>query len=296
MIKKIKRRFIIYNMLVISISILILAFAVLIGSDQPISLRRWLVTGVIAIIVVYISSQIISAVAIAPIKEAWQRQLNFTADASHELRTPLAVIQTNLELVIDNPRDTVAEQSQWLENSLFETQRMSNIVNDLLLLSRADTEANRINAETINLSLTLEAALKPLESLSASKDIILVSNIQKDIYLHGDAKLLTQLVVILTDNAIKYMNFPGSVDITLVSQGKEIILKVSDTGEGIAAEDLNHIFDRFYRVDKSRSRDEGGTGLGLPIAQWIVSSHKGSIKVNSTVGAGTEFIVTLPKT
>lgn len=296
MIKKIKRRFIIYNMLVISISILILAFAVLIGSDQPISLRRWLVTGVIAIIVVYISSQIISAVAIAPIKEAWQRQLNFTADASHELRTPLAVIQTNLELVIDNPQDAVAEQSKWLENSLFETQRMSNIVNDLLLLSRAETEANRINAETINLSLTLEAALKPLESLSSSKDIILVSNVQKDIYLHVDAKLLTQLVVILTDNAIKYMNSPGSVDITLVSQGKEIILKVSDTGEGIAAEDLNHIFDRFYRVDKSRSRDDGGTGLGLPIAQWIVSSHKGSIKVNSTVGAGTEFIVTLPKT
>lgn len=296
MIKKIKRRFIIYNMLVISSSILILAFAVLIGSDQQISLRRWLVTGAIAIIIVYISSMIISAAAIAPIKEAWQRQLNFTADASHELRTPLAVIQTNLELVMDNPQDTVAEQSQWLVNSLFETRRMSNIVNDLLLLSRADTEANRINAETINLSLTLEAALKPLVSLAAPKDIILESNIQRDIYLHGDAKLLTQLVVILTDNAIKYMDSPGSVDISLVSQGKEIILKVTDTGEGIAEEDLNHIFDRFYRVDKSRSRNDGGTGLGLPIAQWIVSSHKGTIRVSSTIGAGTEFIVTLPKT
>lgn len=112
--------------------------------------------------------------------------------------------------------------------------------------------------------------------------------------MDGDPERLKQLVIILVDNATKYMTPPGSIDVQLTSSAKEIILKVSDTGDGITEEDQKHIFDRFYRADKARSRSEGGTGLGLSIAQWIVNSHSGKIEVKSTVGSGIEFIISFP--
>lgn len=294
MIKRLRHRFILYNMLVISSSILIIGIAILLGSDQHIAPHRLLVTGILAILVVYISSLIISIVAIAPIKKAWQQQIDFAADASHELRTPLAVIQTNLELVLDYPQDSVAEQARWLNNSLFETRRMSKIVNDLLILSRADTKPNNINPTVFNLSLILESTLDSLESLAAKKNILLQRSIPTDVYLLGDSDLLRQLVIILTDNAIKYTTPPGSVNVLLSKNERKVILKVSDTGNGISSTDLEHIFDRFYCADKARSRNEGGTGLGLSIAKWIVDSHHGNLKVRSTIGVGTEFIVSLP--
>lgn len=294
MIKQIKKRFIKYNMLVISSSILILAIAITLGGNSSISLHRWIVTGSLAILIVYISSLIISTIAIAPIKEAWQRQLDFTADASHELRTPLAVIQANLELVMDNPEETVAEQTRWLKNSLEEALRMNKIVNDLLVLSRADTEGSSISTEHIDLSSLVNIALESFTSTADKKDITLRGSIEENIQMNGNPDRLMQLIIILVDNAMKYMTPPGSIDVQLTSSVKEITIRVSDTGDGIAEEDQEHIFDRFYRVDKARSHTDGGTGLGLSIAQWIVNSHHGKIEVNSTIGYGTEFIIRFP--
>lgn len=294
MIKKIRQRFIAYTMLVISTSIVIIAVSIIYGGNSSISWQRWLLTGIVALIVVFLSSWLISTAAIRPIKKAWQRQLDFTADASHELRTPLAVIQTSLELVLDNPKSTVQDQTQWLTNALEETLSMNKLVQDLLMLARADTEETAFQKEELNFSETVTAVVNGFVPMADKRHIQVHNVITDDIHMIGDVERLRQLVVIVLDNALRYTDDLGKVTIALSSEGKQVILQVTDTGEGIAEDEIPHLFERFYRVDKVRSREAGGTGLGLSIAQWIVNRHNGQIHIDSVVGEGTTVIVTLP--
>lgn len=249
---------------------------------------------IFVLILVFLGSLLISGKALVPIKKAWQRQIDFAADASHELRTPLAVMQTNLELVLGNPDETVESQKDWLENALVESKRMAKIVDDLLTLSRADAQQQTLQLRRFMLDKVLKEVSASFEPVAINQNITLSTDIQSEIEFFGDSDRIKQLFIILIDNALKYSNIGGKVSVQLRQIDKFIEIKVADTGEGIEKEHLEKIFDRFYRVDKSRSRNEGGSGLGLAIAKWIVDEHKGKIKADSILGKGTKFTVLLP--
>jgi signal transduction histidine kinase len=216
------------------------------------------------------------------------------ADASHELRTPLAVINTNLELVLGNADETVVSQSKWLGAIQSEIQRMSKLVSDLLFLARSDSDET-IPMTAFDLSAALHQAVAPFVPFAASKCIDLASSIEPNVLFCGSEGRIKQLIDILIDNAIKHSTAGDKVELKMNTGHSTIEIAVSDTGEGIPDGHLELIFERFYRVDRSRSRDYGGAGLGLSIADCIVKEHGGTINVSSTAGQGAVFTVTFAK-
>lgn len=255
-----------------------------------------LVGGLVCLGLAYYGSRFMADRAMIPIKNSWQRQQDFVADASHELRTPLTVVQLNLELVKGNSDETVSSQSKWLDNSLLEMKRMSKLVDDLLFLARADSQQQTLDLKPFSLDTALNEVLEFFKPLAKSNGILLESSLNfGGLNYNGDENRIKQLMVILLDNALKYTPPGGLVTLNLQNWGTQAEITISDTGEGIAQEYLDKIFERFYRVDQARSQQKEGTGLGLAIADWIVKSHRGRIKVASTLGRGTTFVVTLPK-
>lgn len=296
MLGNLRKRFILFSVLVISSIMIILELLVYIGPTSNLSEQKLITTALLAIGMVFAGSWLLSKAAIRPIKEAWQKQLDFTADASHELRTPLASVQTNLELVMDNSKDTVENQMKWLKNIEAENKRMSKLVDDLLTLSRADTNQQTLENEAFMFEEVISEALVPLEPAASQKNITLEADIDGKTAFNGDRKRIKQLVVILVDNALKYTSAGGTITISIIRCEKGVKLTVSDTGCGIGKEDLDKIFDRFYRANKTRPLNQDGSGLGLPIAKWIAQEHKGIIQVSSTLEVGTTFTVIMPIT
>lgn len=295
MIKTLQKRFILYNMIVITSVLVIIEIAIFLNTNANILKHRMIVVLIICILLVFIASVIISFLAISPIQKAWQKQLDFTADASHELRTPLAVIQTNLELVLDNGEETVESQRKWLENIYFENIRMNKLVADLLTLSRADSELQEINRELIKLDEIIASTVNKFIPLSQNSGIRLMSECQHPLEMFGDYERIQQLFTILIDNALKHMNRKGNIMINAYETGNIIRVEVADDGQGIETKDLDKIFERFYRADKVRSRKQGDSGLGLNIAKWIVEKHKGKIAIQSKINEGTSFFITFNK-
>ncbi|MCL4440329.1 MAG: HAMP domain-containing histidine kinase [Firmicutes bacterium] len=258
-------------------------------------LGAFTVTGLGVLALALFGSFFMANRALIPIRESWERQKNFVTDASHELRTPLAVIQTNLDIVKSNPGEPVESQMRWLENIDAESKLMAKLVNNLLFLARADSNQELMNMENFSLDLALKEALTPFNPVAAQKGINLNILINSQVNFYGDQTRIKQLVAILIDNAIKYTPSGGAVNLELRDLPNAIDILVFDTGEGIDKEHLDKIFQRFYRIDKARSRESGGTGLGLSIADWIVKGHHGTIRVTSSSSVGTTFIINLPK-
>ncbi|HEX9062731.1 MAG TPA: ATP-binding protein, partial [Clostridia bacterium] len=231
--------------------------------------------------------------AIRPIKISWEKQTAFIADASHELRTPLAVANSNLEIVMENTNETIDSQSKWLGNVHSEMERMKKLVDDLLFLARADAE-DEMPKEHFDLSGLIYRIYDCFIPLAQKKGLKLILDNKDNIIVYGNEFRIKQLITILLDNAIKYTESGGNVQLKLEAGSSTFQLFVKDTGEGIPKEHIRKIFDRFYRVDKSRSRNYGGAGLGLAIAKCIVNEHKGTINVVSEVSKGTEFTISLP--
>jgi len=253
------------------------------------------VIGVVTLALAFYASLFIANKAMQPIQSSWQRQKDFVADASHELRTPLAVIQTNVELVRGNEEETVGSQAHWLENIQLETKRLTKLVDDLLFLARADSDQQLMDMKVFPLHTALLEAVNPFKPLAESKQIKLEASLDAEIMLYGDENRLKQVVIILVDNALKHTPGGGQIGVRLRDVNNLIQISVWDTGEGVEPEHTDKIFERFYRVDKARSRDEDGSGLGLSIAEWIVKSHEGSIQVLSSPGQGCTFIVNIPR-
>ena len=249
---------------------------------------------IIFIVLACIASLAITARALVPIRKSWERQVEFTADASHELRTPISVILTNLEVVMDQPEQPVGEVEKWLGNIKAEADRMHRLVEDLLTLSRTDAGGRTLEKDLFDLSEALEKTAEPLVPYANAKGVKLHTEIAPGISFFGDEERIKQLLVILADNAIKHTPEGGQVSIVTGIQNRDICIAVRDTGEGMAGEHLTKIFDRFYRIDKARERESGGSGLGLSIAKWIVEEHRGSIHVESKPGIGSTFTVRLP--
>jgi signal transduction histidine kinase len=181
-----------------------------------------------------------------------------------------------------------------LSNMRQEVKRMTGLVGDLLTLARSDSNANVMKKETFDFRPFAEKAIESVSPLAAEKEISLSMDAPSSLKATGDSQRLSQLLYILLDNAIKYTPEGGEVKLTLKNAGNELWFSVQDTGIGIKKEDFPRIFERFYRVDKSRSRQVGGHGLGLSIAKWIVDTHGGMIQLTSEVGKGSTFAVRIP--
>lgn len=260
-------------------------------------LRRLIVISItiyiISLVFVFIISLFLANMSLRPIINAWEKQKAFTADASHELRTPLTVITTNLDIVLDNKDETVKSQDKWLKNIKLETTRMTKLIEDLLFLARSDAKKSKLNAVNFNISNTISQSIVPFEPVCIKHKITFSSHIERDITFLGNEGSISQLITILVDNAIKHTPPGGAIDIKVIKIKNKVELTVSDTGEGIAPEHIGKIFERFYKIDKSRSNRQGNFGLGLSIAKSIVENHNGSINVSSTIGKGTTFKVVL---
>jgi heavy metal sensor kinase len=233
------------------------------------------------------------------IESAFLRITEFTADASHELRTPIALIHAEAELALRRSRDD-AEYRQALRHILLEADRSAKLIEELLALARADSGCEALDMQPIDLITTLRESASKWNRVAASRDLQFEEHLEVPLPLMGDENALRRVVDILLDNALKYTPSPGKVTLSAKEQQKEkhghVIVSVEDTGIGIALEDQARIFERFYRVDKARSRELAGAGLGLAIAQWIVQLHKGSIAVKSEPGRGSIFRVEIPAT
>lgn len=230
---------------------------------------------------------------IARLEEAFHRQRQFTADASHELRTPLTAIKGQVEVALTRPREQAAYQ-EVLHSVNEEIDRLIRLVGSLLTLTRADAGQVPITLESNDLDELVGAAVEQVRPVAGQRGLDLSVVPGPSVTLKADQDLLLQLLLNLLDNAIKYTPAGGRVIAGWGTNGKQAELWVRDTGVGISPEHLPRIFDRFYRVDKARSRSDGGAGLGLSICRWIAEAHGGSISVESVPGQGSAFTVRLP--
>lgn len=223
---------------------------------------------------------------------AFQQMRQFTADAAHELRTPLAVLRCGMEVVAAKAR-SLEEYQEALGDSIEEVSRLSHVVDNLFTLARADAGSQEIEREEVNLSGLLQEIYEQAELMAEAKGLQISLHSNGEVSLQGDCLRLKQLFLNLVDNAIKYTAAGGNIRLVVEREEQWANVAVEDDGIGIPAEALSHIFDRFYRVDKARSLDTTGGGLGLSICQWIAQAHGGKITVRSRVGCGSTFIVSL---
>ena len=228
------------------------------------------------------------------LQDAFQRQAAFVADASHELRTPIAILLSHTELALSKPRST-DEYRQTLETCLRAVRRMKSLAEGLLTLARADAGKLDLQHDSIALDRLVEEGVASMQPLAHEKSVSLFAQVEP-VAVVGDAGRLTQVLTNLLANAIAYNVPQGRVTVRLGCDNGEAVLAVADTGCGIPEADRQHIFERFFRVDKARSRETGGYGLGLAICRSIVESHGGTIGFDSQVHQGTTFTVRLPRT
>lgn len=259
------------------------------------------VVEVAALAVFLVISLFFSRWALRPVARAWTQQRRFVADASHDLKTPLTVILANTSIAFEHPERSVASQSQWLESTQHEAEAMQGLVGDLLTLAKMDEEeaaaqsgAARPALEEVDLSDVIEGEVLQFESVAFERGVKLGSQVEPGIKLRGNEQRLRRLAGTLIDNACKYVDDGGAVDVALSRAGKQAKLEVRNTGAPISPEDLPHVFDRFYRADKARTGGAGGHGLGLAIARAIAEEHGGTLTASSTQAEGTAFTATLP--
>ncbi len=249
-----------------------------------------------AILLVTGTSWWLSGVAMRPAYQAYQQIQQFTADAAHELRTPISTIQSTVEFTLDEPELSTAEAHDTLRIIDRQNHRLSMLVQDLLLLSRIDLQSNAINLKICCLNSLLEELVEDLSGRAIAADLPLKTNIQtsEPLMVLGNEEQLYRLFANLIANAIHYTPSGEKVIIHMHEEEKDAVITVQDTGIGISAAEQSRIFNRFYRVNSDRSRQTGGAGLGLSIAQAIALAHRGTIQVKSEIGTGSTFTVRLP--
>lgn len=229
---------------------------------------------------------------IARIQYSYDKQNQFTLDASHELATPLAVIKGYTDLIDrwgKNDPEILNEGIQSIKNEL---ANMTQLLDTLLFVAKSDNEILKIEKKKFGLDELIETVVR--ETNLVSENHIIHFNHNVHIVIEADQRLIKQMLRAIIDNSLKYTPLNGNIEINALSSNKWAKITISDTGVGIPKDQLAHVFDRFYRVDKARSREFGGTGLGLSIVKWIIELHGGSIVAESEIGNGTKMIVTLP--
>ena len=228
------------------------------------------------------------------LETAFQSQKQFVQDASHELRTPIAIAQTNIEVLEMDDKATIKDYERLKDILKMNLERMSTLSEKLLLLSEA--EQGKTSRAAVDIAPLLAETISELETKAQEKNIRLTTDhVDKNIPVSGDALRLKQVFMNLIDNAIKYNKPGGEVRTSARVDDTKVVIEVKDNGIGISQSDQRRVFERFYRVDKSRSRAQGGSGLGLAIVKKIVEEHGGAASVESSLGEGSTFRVTLPR-
>lgn len=237
-----------------------------------------------------LGSYMLARNTLRPVEKALEAQARFSSDAAHELRTPLTIMQSEIEVGLRNKKATKSTHADLLKSNLDEVEHLRTLTDRLLLLAKQDdlvlepTSLETAAIEAVNRSVPLAQGKK-----------ISIDNHVGSIQVIGNPDSLADLLTILLDNAVKYSPEKSTITLKATKKNRAAILTVADTGNGIGAKDLPHIFDRFYRADTSRSsQNTGGHGLGLSIAKTIVEAHNGLIAVSSKKGKGTTFTITLP--
>ena len=253
-----------------------------------------LLAGGVALVGFVTISAVLARWSVKPVELAWRQQQQFVADASHELKTPIAVILANNSLIMSDPKASVASQMKWVESTETEAHLMQDLVNDMLYLAKSEFDQHEEAFGRLNFSDIVLAGVLQFESVAFERNVMIEDDIADNVYVRGDASRLQRLVGTLVDNACKYADDGGLVGVKLSTIGQGCCLTVTNTGPGIDPEDLPHLFDRFYRSDKARTRGTGGFGLGLSIAKGVVDELGGEIHATSDTDKGTTFTVKLP--
>ena len=227
------------------------------------------------------------------LENSFAQMRQFSSDASHELRTPLTVLKGQNELILSKQRKP-EEYQEVISSNLEEINYMSKVLEDLFVLSKSDENQVNLDCKQVDLRALVEEICKHAEILAGEKNIKIVIAFLEPTEIKGDEVRLRQMVWNVLQNGIKYTQRGGELKISLQNEGEFALLTIQDTGIGIPEEELPLIFNRFYRVDKARTRDEGGSGLGLSICRQIAEAHKGKIEVESKLGVGTRFKISLP--
>jgi signal transduction histidine kinase len=243
---------------------------------------------IISVVIIYGIARRLSMVIVQPIEETFQKQKQFISDASHELKTPLAVIEANTDVL-----ESEVGKNKWLDYIQNETESMNKLVNELLLLAKIENVDELKERKEFDLSKEIEIIISMFESMAYEKNVILKNNIQKNIIFNGSKEDLEHILSTLLDNAIKHTKASDEVVVDLKKEKGSIILQVKNRGDVIPENEREKIFERFYRVDKSRNRNEKRYGLGLAIAKSTVEKYNGHIDVNYKNGF-TIFKVVIP--
>jgi heavy metal sensor kinase len=231
---------------------------------------------------------------LARLESSFDQLKRFTADASHELRTPLTAIRSVGEVALQQQGDAERYRDT-IGSMLEETNRLTRLVDSLLTMSRADAGRIQLNSSEIGLLDLAREAAALLDVLAEEKEQAVQIAGDATLKILADRTILRQAVVNLIDNAVKYSPVQGNIQIRVTGDGNDALVEVEDSGPGIPAEHRSRIFERFYRIDKARTRADGGTGLGLSIAQWAVAAHGGTIEVQCESGVGSLFRIRLPR-
>ena len=236
----------------------------------------------------------LSKKALKPIVASWKKQSEFVQDASHELRTPLTIIQAKQELLLEKPNSTILDNAEDINITLKETKRLTKLIKELMELARNDSKEINLNKQKFNLDKEIKEIVDMYQETAKSQGKELIKQLEFGQEINADVNKLKELLIILLDNSIKYTDKKDTITVKTYKKEGKCFIEVVDTGIGISKEAKEHVFERFYREEKSRVREKGGTGLGLSIAYNIVKLHKGAIKIDKNYEDGTRMIVKLP--
>jgi len=247
----------------------------------------------VLMIVFFILARYFANRSVQPMAEAWESQRQFIADASHELKTPISTLNTNLDILYDSQEDTIKEQVKWLDNSKKVLSRMMALIQSMLELAKVDELSDKQNIEDVLINQLLDEAVDSYAPLAAKKNIAIVENIDFDVHVFSNYNMIQQAVEILMDNAVKYTDENGEIQISAYAEKNDAVIKVQNAGDGISPADIDKIFDRFFRGDKARVYKNGNYGLGLSIAKSVVQKLGGEISAESN-SERTVFTMKIP--
>jgi len=250
-----------------------------------------LIGSTVIIVISIVSSYILSKRTLKPIVDSYRKQTEFVQNASHELRTPLTIIQAKQELLLQEPESKIIDKSEDINIILKESKRLTKLIKELMILAMADSNELKMNKEKTNIDNLIKEISVPYIDFATMQSKEIKLNLKHEREINVDRNKISQLIVIILDNAIKYTAENDRIEINTYSKDGKCIIEISDTGIGISKEAAEHVFDRFYREDKARSREKGGIGLGLAIAHTIVTMHGGTIKLVQNEPKGTKVII-----